>query len=285
MSLAFILGELRARKEETSVGLRAQDAVSKRLAEASAGDYKLIVPEGSPQPVSAATLNAATASGVVRAFGVELQSAAGALHESVTLTLPTPVPTESVADLQVGAPTTPASPKLEKGRAAILVTFDTDAGATKTYAAGVKAAGTITCVAGSLISDAETVTLTDADSLAKVFEFDKTGAATVGRVSVPIQDDFTAAVVAQTLATAINLQAALKITASASGAVVTVTQDKTGAAGNVAITETVANAGFIAAGFTGGANADSVAVPVKISADDKLLGFTVAPVTMTFEVV
>ena len=71
-------------------------------------------------------------------------------------------PTEVVVDVQVGVPTADdTTPLFTRGRATVTLTYDTDAGATKTYAAGDTVGFTSSCAAVAGI----TVTETAADFL------------------------------------------------------------------------------------------------------------------------
>lgn len=75
--------------------------------------------------------------------------------------------------------------------------------------------GSITAIAGSLISDGETFTLGDGIHPAVVFEFDKDSVVTPGNVAVPITDTMTAAQVARAILDAINsVGTTLRVTAS-----------------------------------------------------------------------
>lgn len=114
-----------------------------------------------------------------------------------------------------------------------------------------KATGNIVCVAKALIIDTELVTLTDTAGLAKNFEFDTGGAVTPGNVAVDISAAITANDVAIALQAAIAGDA-IEITAIQVGTDVNCVQDKPGATGNTAIVETVVDAGFSVAGFSGG---------------------------------
>ncbi len=117
------------------------------------------------------------------------------------------------------------------------------------------ATGSITCVAKAALVDGETLTLDDGTNAATVFEFDVAGDGVAGgNTQVNVSTDTTAIQVATRLANAINTVAAgLAITATAVGdGTITLANDANGPSGNVAITETVADAGFVVAGMSGG---------------------------------
>lgn len=118
----------------------------------------------------------------------------------------------------------------------------------------VAATGSITAVGGGSIIDGETFTVPDGINAAIVFEFDSGGGVLPGHVAVPFTGADSAATVAASIQTAINgVVAGLRVTAGAPvGAVVGLMNDFPGIQGNLAITETVANAGFLVAGMSGG---------------------------------
>jgi len=115
------------------------------------------------------------------------------------------------------------------------------------------ATGSITAIAGASIVDTETFTITNAAGVAKVFEFDSGGGVTGANVAVAFTGGDSAATVAAAIRAAINGVVGFGVIAAAPvGALVGLTQSDPGVDGNVAITETVANAGFLVSGFTGG---------------------------------
>ncbi len=183
----------------------------------------------------------------------------------------TPTPAEAVADADVGAPAVvdlddaSATIAYSDGVLRLKVTPDCDDNTTKTYQAGTKSTGSITCVAKANLIDGETVTLEDAKGTSKVFEFDVAGdGVTAGRVQVDVSGDTTATEVAATLAAAIN-GSVLRMTATPSAAVVNLEQDDALAAGNTTIAETVADAGFTVVSFSGGVDRDEYTVTVDVS--------------------
>ena len=118
----------------------------------------------------------------------------------------------------------------------------------------VFATGSITTVAKSSLVDGETFTISDGVR-SVTFEFDDNGSVGAGNVAIDLvpltsADDVRDAIIAK-----INdqLDSKLKVTASSGGAaLVSLESDIGGARGNVAIAETVADAGFIVTGMAGG---------------------------------
>lgn len=125
-----------------------------------------------------------------------------------------------------------------------------------TSSGGATATGLITTVAKANLIDGETVVLISATGTTITFHFDVSGTYVPGggydatNIRVNVSGDTTADDVATTLAAAIN---ATVFTAPAPAAnVVTVTQTAPGTDGNTTMVDTVANAGFLATGFSGG---------------------------------
>jgi hypothetical protein len=120
----------------------------------------------------------------------------------------------------------------------------------------VASTATIQFIAQASMVDGETVTLRDGrNSIATVFEFDKTGnGVTAGRVAVDISTAVTADDCANAFRTACNAVGdTLRITCGTpTSGLVTLTNDHKGSHGNTTVSETVANAGFIKTNFTGG---------------------------------
>jgi len=110
---------------------------------------------------------------------------------------------------------------------------------------------------GAAIIDGETFTLTNAAGTATVFEFDVGGGGITGDVAVVITGAENQAALSALVFAAINT-AGIDITAVDGGTAVTLTQDTAGTAGNVTITDTVADVGFVPSGFSGGTD-----VPVE----------------------
>lgn len=117
-----------------------------------------------------------------------------------------------------------------------------------------RATGTITCVAKASMVDTDFMTIGDGLTPAKVYEFDVAGnGVTGGRVQVNISTDTTAAQVAARLRTAILAnQPALSVVDNADGTL-SLQHNWLGSGGNVAMSENVANAGFLVTGMSGGA--------------------------------
>lgn len=120
--------------------------------------------------------------------------------------------------------------------------------------ANTAATGTITAVGGASLVDGETFTISDGTNVATVFEFDSGGGVVGGHVAVAFTGGDSAATVAASILAAINgVGGGLLVTASSGGgALVNLVNDVVGAQGNVALAETVANAGFVVSGMTGG---------------------------------
>jgi len=124
--------------------------------------------------------------------------------------------------------------------------------------AAVAATGAIVAVAIASLLDNEAFVLDDGVHAAVTFKFDFDGdGVSGGATPVDLTGLTTAAQVATAMRTAINAKMDLDITAAGSGANVTLTNDTPGAQGNVAITDTVANAGFTHTGMSGGIDAGS----------------------------
>lgn len=115
------------------------------------------------------------------------------------------------------------------------------------------AAGTIAAVAGASLVNGETFTIRNGQFLV-VFQFFSAGSVATSDTlrGVAFTGGDTAATVAATMVTAINAAPFAGTLASAVGANLTVTKTRSGPNGNGAITDTVANAGFTHADFTGG---------------------------------
>lgn len=123
--------------------------------------------------------------------------------------------------------------------------------------------GSITCVAKASLIDTETLVIGDGINAPVTFEFDVAGdGVTAGNIQVDVSGDTTAADVAATLAPLITANVpALTVTDNMDGTI-TLTSKLQGTVGNVTITETVADAGFLVSGMSGG-----VALAVEAAAD------------------
>ncbi len=131
----------------------------------------------------------------------------------------------------------------------------------------VAATGTITTVPAADLLDNETFSITDAPNPALVFAFNVTGAGYVavpGEVEVDVTAALTADDVRDAVISAINgatHPATFRVTAADGGAAtVDVENVAAGTAGNVAITDTVADAGFTHTGMAGGTDANALTV-------------------------
>lgn len=124
---------------------------------------------------------------------------------------------------------------------------------------GAPATGLITCVTNANMADTDYITIGDGVSAAKLYEYDKAAdGVTGGRVSWAAGAS-TAADVAATLKTAINAnQPSIDVTDNLDGTL-TLRHKVPGTAGNVTITENVANAGFLVSGMTGGVDPHQIA--------------------------
>ena len=94
--------------------------------------------DGGDIKVSAADLNAAAVGTYKRTVSVRLNTnIAGVYNTWAQFTPPVPVPSKGdVADVDISAPTVEGTPKLVNGIMDVVLVFDTDAGATKTYVDG-----------------------------------------------------------------------------------------------------------------------------------------------------
>jgi hypothetical protein len=121
--------------------------------------------------------------------------------------------------------------------------------------------GTIQCIAKASYIDGEKCTITDGAGNTRDFVFRPTGSAvSAGQVKVDITNATSAQDVANILINAINannvagLSTTCLVSATAGAAgLINITTTTPGTAGNQAITENVANVGFVVAGITGGA--------------------------------
>ena len=125
------------------------------------------------------------------------------------------------------------------------------------FRSGTPATGSITVVAGVALVDGETVTIGDG-SVTATFEFDLAGNGVgPGNTAVLVAAGDTAEQVRDKLLAAIQ-GSSLNIIASASGTnTISLENLNAGTAGNVLITETVADAGFIVSGMAGGTDAST----------------------------
>jgi hypothetical protein len=129
-----------------------------------------------------------------------------------------------------------------------------------------RALGSINAVAGNLLLDGETFTIGDGD-FHVTFEFDIMGVIAANGVQpthVPVVVKGVGAPggvdnsfqVASKMVVAINSVSGFLVTASSISATVSLHDDGIGSAGNIPITETVADPGFNVSGMSGGAGLD-----------------------------
>ncbi len=117
---------------------------------------------------------------------------------------------------------------------------------------GVKASGTVVCVAKASLVDTDYVTIGDGIQAPKLYEFDTAGdGVTAGRIQVNVSTDTSATDVANRLKTAIETNQPSLTVVNTTGTLA-VTSKIPGTFANVTITENVANAGFTVTGLTGG---------------------------------
>jgi hypothetical protein len=117
--------------------------------------------------------------------------------------------------------------------------------------------------APATINDGETFTLNDGVHAATVFEFRRSGAVTPGNVLVNIAAVVTVLQLLTAMSNAANgVGAGLAITSTvdAPNQEITLLNNATGAAGNQAISDTVANAEFTHTGMSGGTDANDLRV-------------------------
>ena len=105
------------------------------LQKALSGDILLKLTPSSAGSDSA-TVTAAAAGAYTKTITISLVDSAGAVHKWANLTL-SATTSEAVADTDVAAPTvSDTTPDLVDGVVDVVLTYDTDGGSTKTYAAG-----------------------------------------------------------------------------------------------------------------------------------------------------
>ena len=137
--------------------------------------------------------------------------------------------------------------------------FTSSSSSAKVLSAATAATATVTFTGANNVAD-KTLTITDTAGTGKTFKVSSSStgtqltAASTGVLQVlSVEDKANASDAANALAAGIN-GASINITASASGEVVTLTQDAAGTAGNTTITTSFPNATAI--DFTGGLDAD-----------------------------
>ena len=201
--------------------------------------------------------------------------------EQVRITL-----TPTIADQTVPEPVATDPVEIIDGNTHSYLTWGTGTGS---YATGVAATGSITCVAGNKLISGQTVTIKDAAGLEKVFEFRSSGMPTGWNIAVAFTAQSTAIQVAAALRAAI-VGSGLAVAVVADDEDLALTQNYVGDIGNNTITETVVDAGFVTVGFAGG-SADKIVAEMAVESahdegDNKLPfgNFEVAPVTQIFVV-
>ena len=85
--------------------------------------------------VTAASLNAAAAGTLKSSFTLSVKTLQGEKLFFLSGNVPSFTPAEAVTDAEVGVPAVTGTPELLNGVVTVEITFDTDAGVTKTYAA------------------------------------------------------------------------------------------------------------------------------------------------------
>ena len=117
-----------------------------------------------------------------------------------------------------------------------------------------KATGSITAVLGSAFVDGETFTLDDGANPAVIFEFDDDSSVveTATLRAVPFTGAESAADMATLMVTSVRAAPTLDISVFAVGAILSLIHQSTGVAGNVAITDTVVDGGFVVVGMSEG---------------------------------
>ena len=144
-----------------------------------------------------------------------------------------------------------------------------DGGSVATGTAGfwsvpAAATGSITVVAGGSLIDGEDFTIDDGVGVSLDFEFDSSGGVSAGAVTVPFTGAETADQIRDLVIAAVNAQDLFAVTAANGGAgLVDLTHDQNTHQGNIFITETVADAGFVVTGMGGGVPETGVLLSVR----------------------
>jgi hypothetical protein len=201
-----------------------------------------LVAAGSITPVDGAHLVDAETVTITSALGVasvfEFDSDANSLPGSVTVGFLATNPQPDIADTL---------------RIAINTVGPHSFTATARAGTGIVPEGSIEVVDGAHLLDGETFTITNAEGTVTVFEFDSNAAVVAGNVAVTFTAADTVAVVGAAVRDAILGVAGFNVLASGPvDAVVALRQSNGGVTSNVAITHTVADAGFVCTGFVGG---------------------------------
>jgi hypothetical protein len=130
LSFKHVLAKIANAEDSSKLPLNLASTAGAALS----GDLEFAFPADlDSRDVSAATLNAAAAGTYKEAFCVMLKTTGGLKHSWATFA-PVLTGLKTTADGDIGVPTL-NSPSFDGGACVIEVTFDTDGGATKTYAA------------------------------------------------------------------------------------------------------------------------------------------------------
>lgn len=157
--IGVLAGAAEADIETVDVQQRSQLAILDRLiaqerqkgaclASAANGDMALSLAPAGPLSLTAVELNAAAAGKLRQFVCVHFHDSDNKNHLWSDFDLVI-TPGESVVDVDVGVPTIePATVRMKAGRAEFFLVYDTDAGATKTYAAADSVSVTVQVSAG-----------------------------------------------------------------------------------------------------------------------------------------
>lgn len=115
---------------------------------------------GGSYDVAADDLNAAVADSFKKTFSLQVSTKDGVLVDFLKNLEPVLTPAKSVADGDVGVPVVTGTPALASGAATVEITFDTDAGSTKTYAADDEVSVACDLTVGGYVLDTITATYT-----------------------------------------------------------------------------------------------------------------------------
>jgi cysteine-rich repeat protein len=143
----------------------------------------------------------------------------------------------------------------------------------RTVQAPAAATGMVVVPPSASLADAETFTLNDGIGNTVVFEFDRNGDGLIDNThaGVVVTGVLTDVQVRNACRTAINNQIPLAITAgSLGGQIVTLVHDRSTAAGNIPISDTVLSSGFVTLGMSGGVSGNC-GLGVECAADSNCL--------------
>lgn len=212
----------------------------------------------------------ATAGGLT-AGRVTLSNATGQVTDDAGLTYNRTTDTLSVVNGKISASNATISGLATPGGITVTPTL-TQVGTISTVAAGWRASGLLTVIAGAGLVDGETFVLSDGTHVPQTFEFDVAADGVVGgHVEIDIAGTETAPEVGALCAAAIDATTSATFTYDAVDnldGTVTLQNTTWAAAGNTAQSETVTDGGFSVTNMTGGADAgiiDGDYVTVKYS--------------------